>query len=96
MQCVACALVDLDGQVSVVVDVLPEVYKLVRFVLHLTGCLYAEYGGGLWHPLRMLRAPYTKYVFLWVMAKNGSSRCFLAKKGCTLKTIAAESVVGRI
>ena len=31
-----------------------------------------------------------------VMAKNGSSRCFLAKNGCTLKTIAAESVVGRI
>ena len=33
---------------------------------------------------------------LWAMAKNGSSRCFLAKNGCTLKTIAAESVVGRI
>ena len=30
------------------------------------------------------------------MAKNGSSRCFLAKNGCTLKTIAAESVVGHI
>ena len=30
------------------------------------------------------------------MDKNGSSRCFLAKNGCTLKTIAAESVVGRI
>ena len=30
------------------------------------------------------------------MAKNGSSRCFLAKNGCTLKAIAAESVVGRI
>ena len=30
------------------------------------------------------------------MAKNWSSRCFLAKNGCTLKTIAAESVVGRI
>ena len=29
------------------------------------------------------------------MAKNGSSRCFLAKNGCTLKTIVAESV-GRI
>ena len=26
------------------------------------------------------------------MAKTGSSRCFLAKNGCTLKTIAAESV----
>ena len=33
---------------------------------------------------------------LRAMAKNGSSRCFLAKNGCTLKTIAAESVVGRI
>ena len=30
------------------------------------------------------------------MAKNGSSRCFSAKNECTLKTIAAESVVGRI
>ena len=30
------------------------------------------------------------------MAKNGSSWCFLAKNGCTLKTIATESVVGRI
>ena len=30
------------------------------------------------------------------MTKNGSSRCFLAKNGCTLKTIAAESVVSRI
>ena len=30
------------------------------------------------------------------MAKNGSLRCFLAKNLCTLKTIAAESVVGRI
>ena len=30
------------------------------------------------------------------MAKNGRSRCFLAKNGYTLKTIAAESVVGRI
>ena len=33
---------------------------------------------------------------IWAMAKNGSSRCFLAKNGCTLKTIAAESFVGRI
>ena len=35
-------------------------------------------------------------VFLRAMTKNGSSRCFLAKNGCTLKTIAAESIVGRI
>ena len=35
--------------------------------------------------------------FSWAMAKNGSSRCLLAKNGCTLKTIAAaENVVGRI
>ena len=32
----------------------------------------------------------------WAMAKNGSFRCFLAKNGCTLKTIAVETVVGRI
>ena len=30
----------------------PEVYKLVRLVVHLARCLYAEYGGGLRHPLR--------------------------------------------
>ena len=35
-------------------------------------------------------------VFCWAVAKNRSSRCFLAKNGCTLKTVAAESVVGRI
>ena len=33
--CVAYAPVDLDGQVGVVVDVSPEVYKLVRLVVHL-------------------------------------------------------------
>ena len=36
------------------------------------------------------------YFYNRAMAKNGSSRCFLAKNGCTLKIIAAGSVVGRI
>ena len=49
--CVAYALVDLDGQVVIVVDVPPEVYELVRLVVHLVSCLYAEYGGGLRPPL---------------------------------------------
>ena len=49
--CVAYATVDLEGQVGILVDVAPEVYKLVRLVVHLARCLYAEYGGGLWHPL---------------------------------------------
>ena len=49
---VAYTPVDLDGQVGVVVDVSPEVYKLVRLVVHLGRCLYAECGGGLRHPLR--------------------------------------------
>ena len=47
-----CSPVDLDGQISTVVDVPPEVYKLVRLVVHLTGCLFSEYGGGLRHSLR--------------------------------------------
>ena len=38
--CVAYAPVDLDGQVGIVVDVSPEVYKLVRLVVHLARCLY--------------------------------------------------------
>ena len=29
----------------------PEVYELVRLVVHLDGCLSAEYGGGPRHPL---------------------------------------------
>ena len=45
--CVAYAPVDLDGQVAVVVDVPPEVYQLVHLVVHLVGCFFAEYGGGL-------------------------------------------------
>ena len=50
--CVAYAPTDLDRQVGIVVDVPPEVYKLVRLVVHLARCLYAEWGGGLRHPLR--------------------------------------------
>ena len=50
--CVAYAPINLDGQVGIVVDVSPEVYKLVRLVVHLARCLYAECGGGLPHPLR--------------------------------------------
>ena len=33
------------------VDVPPEVYELVRLIVHLAGCLYAEYGDGLRPPL---------------------------------------------
>ena len=33
--CVAYAPVDLDRQVSVVVDVAPELYELIRLVVHL-------------------------------------------------------------
>ena len=32
--CIAYAPVDLDGQVGIVLDVSPEVYKLVRLVVH--------------------------------------------------------------
>ena len=49
--CVAYAPIDLDEQVSIVIDVPPEVYELVRLVVHLTRCPYAEYGG-LRHRLR--------------------------------------------
>ena len=37
--CVAYAPIDLDGQVGIVVDVPPEVYELVRLVVHLARCL---------------------------------------------------------
>ena len=50
--CVAYAPVDLDGQAGILVDIPPAAYKLVRLVVHLARCLYAEYGGGLRHPLR--------------------------------------------
>ena len=36
------------------------------------------------------------YDFGGAMARNGTTRCFSAKDGSTLKTIAAESFVGRI
>ena len=36
--CVAYAPIDLDGQVSIVVDAPPEVYELVRLVVHLISC----------------------------------------------------------
>ena len=49
--CVAYAPVDLDGQVGIVVDVSPEVYKLARLVVHLARYLYAKYGDGLRYPL---------------------------------------------
>ena len=50
--CVAYASIDLDGHVNIMVDIIsPEVYELVRSVVHLARCLYAEFGGGLWHPL---------------------------------------------
>ena len=50
--CVAFAPIDLDGQIGIVVDVPPEVYELVRSVVHLACCIYAECGGRLRHPLR--------------------------------------------
>ena len=52
--CVAYVPVDLDGQVGVVVDVSPEIYKLFPLVVHLAHCLYAEYsyGDGLRYHLR--------------------------------------------
>ena len=49
---VAYVPVDLDGQVKIVVDVPPDVYELVRLVVHLARCLYAECGDGLRHPFR--------------------------------------------
>ena len=50
--CVAYAPVDLDGKVGMVVSVPSEVFELVRLVVHLARCLYAECGGDLRHPLR--------------------------------------------
>ena len=49
--CVVYAPMDLDGQFSIVLDVPPELYELVRLVLHLARCLNAERGGGLRYPL---------------------------------------------
>ena len=50
--CVVYAPIDLDGQVSIMVDVPTEVHKLVRPAVHLARCLYAKCGGGVRHPLR--------------------------------------------
>ena len=50
--CVAYPPIDLDGQVGIMVDVPSELYKLVRLVVLLARCLYAECSGGLRHPLR--------------------------------------------
>ena len=49
--CVTYASVELDGHVGVVVDIPRVIYELVRLVVHLARCLYAEYGGGLRQPL---------------------------------------------
>ena len=49
--CVGYAPIDVDGPVGVLVDVPPKAYDLVHLVVHLAGFLYAEYGGGLRHPL---------------------------------------------
>ena len=45
--CVAYAPVDLDGHARIVVDIPPKLHELVRLVVHLTSCLFAEYGGEL-------------------------------------------------
>ena len=50
--CVACAPIDLDGQVGIVVDVPPELDELFRLIVHLARYLDVESGGGLRHPLR--------------------------------------------
>ena len=39
---------------------------------------------------------YFSFLFFWTKAKNGSIRCFFGQKRMHLKTIVAESVVGRI
>ena len=49
---VAYTLIDLDGQVGIVVDVPPKVYELVCLEVHQARCLHADCGGRLRHPLR--------------------------------------------
>ena len=49
--CVTDAPVDLGGHIGVVVDIPRVIYELVRLVVYLARYLYAEYGGGLRHPL---------------------------------------------
>ena len=44
---VAYAPVDLDGQVGIVVDIPPEVYELVRLVVHLVSCLCMAVDSGI-------------------------------------------------
>ena len=61
--CDACAPVDLDGQVGIMVDVTLEVYKFVCLVVHLARCLYVEYGGG-------LRLPFARKHVISVLASN--------------------------
>ena len=61
--CVAYAPVDLDGQVGIVVGVSTEVYKLVRLVVSLARCLYAECGGG-------LRIPFARIHMMSVLASD--------------------------
>ena len=50
--CDAYAPIELDGQVGISVDVPLEVHELVRLVVHLSRCLYADCGNGLLHLLR--------------------------------------------
>ena len=49
--CVAYAPLDLDRQVSIVVDVAPDSNELVRLVVHLASSLHVEHDNGLRHPL---------------------------------------------
>ena len=48
-----CRSTSMDRSVSLWLR-FPQVYELVRLVVHLTGCLYVGYGGFLRHPLRAL------------------------------------------
>ena len=49
---VAYVPLDLDRQVSNVVEVAPELNELVRLVVHLASSLHVEHGNRLRHPLR--------------------------------------------
>ena len=48
-----CRSTSMDRSVSLWLR-FPQVYELVRLVVHLAGCLYVGYGGFLRHPLRAL------------------------------------------
>ena len=70
---VAYAPVDLDGQVGVVVDVLPEVYEIASFLLYLVGSLGADSGSGIRHPLcirKALQAVNIKHFYFTPIVKN--------------------------